>query len=158
MNEHDAIHELLTLAAAGALDAAEQGRVEEHLRQCQACRAEFTGWLRLTGALQDLPTPQAPPTLVEQTRRAMEMRAAAQREHRTNHFMLGVMLLVAWTVTLLNWPLLRLLQGRLTQWLDVSSGQLTAMWAGYIVMAWAGTALAAVLLARHRRQKEGATV
>jgi anti-sigma factor RsiW len=157
MNEHDAIHELLTLAAAGALDAGEQSRVEEHLRRCEACRAEFAGWLRLTGALKDLPTPQAPPTLVEQTRRAMEMRAAAQRARRTNHLMLGLMLLFAWTATLLNWPLLRLLEGRLTQWLDVSSGQVTAMWAGYILLAWLATALAAALLG-HRRQREGATV
>ncbi|HEX7286025.1 MAG TPA: zf-HC2 domain-containing protein [Candidatus Angelobacter sp.] len=156
MNEHDAIHELLTLAAAGALDAGEQGRVEEHLRQCEACRTEFAGWLRLTGALKELPTPQAPPRLLEQTRRAMEMRAEAQRAHRTNHFMLGLMLLFAWTATLLNWPLLRLLEGRLTQWLDVSSGQLTAMWVGYILLAWMATALAAGLLG-HRRQREGVT-
>jgi anti-sigma factor RsiW len=156
MNEHDAIHELLTLAAAGALDAAEQGRVEEHLRQCLACRTEFAGWLRLTGALKELPTPQAPPTLLEQTRRALELRAATQRAHRTNYFMLGLMLLVAWTVTLLNWPLLQLLQGRLTQWLDISSGQLTAMWTGYMLLAWLATALVAALLGQ-RRQEEGAT-
>jgi anti-sigma factor RsiW len=157
MNEHDAIHELLTLAAAGALDAGEQGRVEEHLRQCEACRVEFAGWLRLTGALKDLPTPQAPPTLVEQTRRAMEIRAAAQRGQRTNHLMLGLMLLVAWTVTLLNWPLLQLLEGSVTQWLHVSSGQLTAAWASYMLLAWLATALAAGLLGQ-RRQREGATL
>jgi len=156
MNEHHAIEELLALAAAGALDAAEQGRVEEHLRHCETCRAEFAGWLRLTGSLKDLPTPQAPPALLEQTRRKLEARAAAQRAHRTNHFMLGLLLLFAWTVTLLNWPLLRLLQGRLVQWLDISSGQITALWASYILMAWLGTALAAGLLAR--RQPKGRTV
>lgn len=158
MNEHHAMHELLTLAAAGALDAAEQVRVEEHLRQCDDCRAEFAGWSRLTGALKGLPTPQAPLGLVEKTRRALEARAAAHHEHRANHFTLGLLLLFTWTFTLLNWPLLRLFQGRLAQWLDITNGQLTALWVGYIVMAWAGTALAAVLLARHRRHREGATV
>jgi predicted anti-sigma-YlaC factor YlaD len=158
MNEHNDIRELLTLAAAGALDAAEQGRVEEHLRHCEACRAEFAGWLRLTGTLQDLPTPQARPALLEQTRRALAARAAAQQAHRTNHFMLGLLLLFAWTITLLNWPLLRMFEGRLEQWLNISTGQLTVLWVSYIVMAWTGTALAAVMLARHRRQREGVTV
>lgn len=158
MNEHQEIRELLSLAAAGALNADEEGRVEGHLRHCETCRAEFAGWLRLTGALQDLPTPQARPALLEQTRRALEAHAAAQQAHRTNHFMLGLLLLFAWTITLLNWPLLRLFEGRLEQWLDISSGQLTALWVAYILMAWAGTALAAVLLARHRRHSEGVTV
>jgi len=157
MNEHSEIRELLTLAAAGALDAAEQGRVEEHLRRCDACRAEFAGWSRLSGALQELPTPQAPSGLVEQTRRVMERRAAARRERRANHFMLGLLILFAWTVTLLNWPLLRLLNGRLTQWVNISSGQLTAIWAGYILLAWLATVLAAGLLGRSRQQ-EGRTV
>jgi anti-sigma factor RsiW len=158
MKEHNDIRELLSLAAAGALDASEQSRVEEHLRQCETCRAEFAGWLRLTGALQDLPTPSVRPALLEQTRRALERRAAEQQRHRTNHFMLGLLFLFAWTITLLNWPLLRLFEGRLEQWLNISTGQLTFLWVSYIVMAWTGTALAAVMLARHRRQREGVTV
>jgi anti-sigma factor RsiW len=157
MNEHSEIRELLTLAAAGALDASEQGRVQEHLRHCEACRAEFAGWSRLSGALQELTTPQAPSGLVEQTRRAMEMRAAAQRERRASHFRLGLLLLFAWTVTLLNWPLLQLLNGRLEQWMNVSSGRLTVIWAGYVLLAWMATALAAGLLGRSR-QREGRTV
>ena len=157
MKEHSEIRELLTLAAAGALDAAEQGRVQEHLRHCEACRAEFAGWSRLSGVLQELPTPQAPSGLVEQTRRAMEMRAAAQRERRAGHFRLGLLLLFAWMVTLLNWPLLQLLNGRLEQWMNVSSGRLTAIWTGYVLLAWMATALAAGLLGR-RRQQEGRTV
>lgn len=157
MNEHSEIRELLTLAAAGALDAAEQGRVEEHMGHCEACRAEFAAWSRLSGALQGLPTPQAPSGLVEQTRRMMERRAAAQRERRANYLMLGLLLLFAWTVTLLNWPLLQMLNGRLEQWMNVSSGQLTAIWAGYTLVAWLATALAAGLLGR-RRQQEGRTI
>lgn len=68
MGEHASIRELLTLAAAGALDAGEQRRVEQHLRDCAECRAEFQAWGRLAGALEGLPTPQAPPTLVQRTR------------------------------------------------------------------------------------------
>jgi len=160
MNEHNDIRELLALAAAGALDADEQGHVEEHLRQCETCRAEFAGWLRLTGTLQDLPTPQARPALLKETMRALSdaARAAEQQRHRTNHFMLGLLFLFAWTITLLNWPLLRMFEGRLEQWLNISTGQLTFLWVSYIVMAWTGTALAAMMLARHRRQREGATV
>lgn len=157
MKEHSEIRELLTLAAAGVLDSAEQCRVEEHLMHCDACRAEFRGWSRLTGALQEQPTPQAPEGLVQQTRRILELRAQALRERRQNHFVLGALVLLGWTLTLLNWPVLHLLDGPLIQWFNVSSTQLNTLWVTYILAAWIATALAAAVLGR-RFQQEGRTL
>ena len=157
MNEHSEIRELLTLAAAGALDSAEQRRVEDHLLQCETCRAEFHGWSRLTGALQTQPAPQAPRGLVEQTRRILELRAQAQRERRQSYFMLGGLAVLGWVLTLLNWPVLRLLDRPLMQTFNLSSTQLTWLWTTYILAAWLGTALAAAVLG-NRFQQEGRTL
>lgn len=152
--EHSAIRELLTLAAAGALDAAEQRRVEDHLHGCEACRAEFRGLGQITKALQEQPMPQMPPGLMQQTRRLLELRAQAQRERRQSYFMLSGLAVLGWVLTLLNWPLLRLLDAPLMQTFNLSSTQLTWMWTTYILAAWLGTALAAAVLGQRYRQQE----
>lgn len=160
-NEHSAIRELLTLAAAGALDAVEQRQVEEHLLRCDACRAEFRGLGRLAKSLQEQPMPQMPPGLMQQTRRLLELRAQAQRSHthqarRWNRLMFGALALLGWTLTLLNWPLLRMLDRPLMQTFNVSSTQLTVLWTTYILAAWLATALAAAVLGKRFRQEERA--
>ena len=155
-NEHSAIRELLTLAAAGALDAAEQRQVDEHLLQCDACRAEFRGLSRLTKSLQEQPMPQMPPGLMQQTRRLLELRAQAQHERRWSRLMFGGLAFIGWTMTLLNWPLLRMLDRPLMQMFNVSSTQLTVLWTTYILAAWLGTALAAAVLGKRASQEERA--
>lgn len=157
MNEHSEIRELLTLAAAGVLDAAGQRRVEEHLQRCEECRAEFRGWSRLAGALQKQPVPMAPQGLVRQTRRLLELRAQALREQRRNHFLLGALIFLGWALTLLNWPVLHLLNGSLSERFNISSTYLNLLWITYILAAWIGTAMAAAVLGR-RHQQEGRTL
>ncbi len=71
MKEHTIVRDLLTLAAAGLLDPDEQRRVEMHLHQCEACRADLSEWTCIAVALRELPTPQAPPRLVSQTQRIL---------------------------------------------------------------------------------------
>src|SRR5215469_15166007 len=104
MSEHAEIRELLTLAASGALNADEQRRVEEHLGGCAACKAEFDVWCRITGALQELPTPAAPVGLVERTRRQLVNQAAARKELRWNHLVIGCLIVLGWALTFLTWP------------------------------------------------------
>lgn len=154
MNEHDAIRELLTLAAAGALDEAEQRRVEEHLRQCSDCRAELAAWQRLTGALEAMPTPQAPQGLVERTRRQMENRAVTRAQHRWNGMALVWLTTFAWISTLLTWPLVQFFGGRLGGLLDLSSRDVTQVWIGYAVVSWMASIVVAGLLGQ-RHQQEG---
>lgn len=157
MDQHAEIRELLTLAAAGALDEAGQRRVEDHLRQCSDCRAELAAWQRLTGALEALPTPQAPARLVERTRRMMENRAAAQGEHRWNRMALVWVTAFAWVSTLLTWPLFQFFDGRLGGLLDLSSRGVTQVWIGYAIVSWMASIVVAGLLGQ-RRQQEGRTL
>jgi anti-sigma factor RsiW len=80
MNEHDAMRELLPLAAAEGLDGKEQRLLEEHLHGCAACSAELDRWRTLGHGLRRLPTPQAPAQLVERTRQQIQLQLAAAEE------------------------------------------------------------------------------
>jgi predicted anti-sigma-YlaC factor YlaD len=155
MDEHAAIRELLTLAAAGALDDADERRVEDHLRGCLDCRAELAGWQRLTGALEALPTPQAPLALVERTRSRMERHALLRLERSQNRNLLIWLTVFAWASTLITWPVLQLFGGRLGGFVDLSwtPAGLTQAWLGYSVLAWMSTAIVAVLLGKRHQQE-----
>jgi anti-sigma factor RsiW len=152
MREHIIVRDLLTLAAAGLLDLDEQRRVETHLHQCEACRAEFSEWTQLTAALRELPTPQAPPSLVLQTQRILAY-AASFREHQMSRFGLALLVLFSWLVTFMTLKLVSLLDIPLARWLDVSS---TTVWVAYIGVTWLATAFAVGLLVKHR-QHQGET-
>ena len=154
MREHSGVRDLLSLAAAGGLDTAQQRRVEEHLHRCEACRAEFNGWTRLADALKELPTPHAPPELVLRTLRLLETHAAADKKKRAARAVPAFLILFSWIVTVLNWSLVRLFDLPLARWLDVSS---TTVWVTYIGITWLATALAAGLLGKHWQQ-EGKTL
>lgn len=147
MDVHALIRDRLTLAAAGALDATDQRQVEEHLRQCAACRAEFEAWGRLGGALEALPTPQAPPGLLERTIRQLEMRAQVRPERRYSRSLLAWITMLGWAATLLTWPIFQWLGGRL----DVPPQSVTEVWIGYIVVSWMMSVVVAGLLAQRRR-------
>lgn len=153
MNEHFVVRDLLTLAAAGALDPAEQRRVEEHLRQCESCRAELGEWTQLAYALKELPTPMASPKLVIRTQRLL-LHAAALRGRQASRLGMALLIAFSWMFAFVTLGFVRLLDLPLAQWLDVSS---TTVWIVYIGVTWFATALAAGLLGKHWRQ-EGRTV
>lgn len=154
MNEHAEIRDLLTLAAAGALSAEEQRRVQEHLRGCADCKAEFEAWRQLAGALRELPTPPAPAGLVERTRRQLAHQAATRKEHRWNHLMIGGLILFAWALTLLSWPVLQLLGNEIARWLDIPFKNFTLVWVVYSVVSWVAIGVVAAFLGK-RYQPEG---
>jgi anti-sigma factor RsiW len=153
MKEHFVIRDLLTLAAADALAPDEQRRVEEHLRHCESCRAEFGEWMRLAGALKELPIPMAPAKLVIQTQRLLS-HAAVLRGRQASQLGLAFLVLFSWMFAFVTFRFVRLLDIPLAQWLDVSS---TTVWVLCIGVTWFATALAAGLLGKHWRQ-EGRTV
>jgi anti-sigma factor RsiW len=156
MNQHDDIRDLLTLAAAGALDAAEQRQVEEHLRQCADCRAELDSWQRLTGALEALPTPQAPLGLVERSRGRLESQAALGAQHRRKQGLFFTLTVCAWMFSVLTWLGFRMISGPVTQILGVSSITLTLGWVAYTLVSWLMSGLVAAMLGK-RYQQEGRT-
>lgn len=154
MNEHSIIRDSLAMAVAGALDPLEQKRIEEHLRHCETCSAEFNHWNSLVGALKKLPTPQARPQMVMQTRRILELYAAAGNAFFRTRLVPSALILFSWIAMLITWRLVRLIDLPLARRLDISS---TIVWLVFIGVTWLATALAAGLLVKHSRQ-EGKTV
>ncbi len=154
MKEHAKVQALLTLAAAGALDPPDQQRVEAHLRDCEECRTELGGWNRLTATLKQLPTPQARPTMVLQTRRLLEICAADSNGFYKNRVVPALLILFSWVTMLLTFRVVRFFDMPVANWLDVSS---TTVWIAFIGVTWMATALSASLIVKRSRQ-EGRTI
>ncbi|MGH9709628.1 MAG: anti-sigma factor family protein, partial [Candidatus Acidiferrales bacterium] len=109
MSEHDEIRERLSLAAAGALDTAEDRRVSAHLRSCPACAAELASWQAIGAGLRRIPTPQAPATLVARTIARAQMRFAQESDRRSERKVLALVIVFSWVFVALSWPLAQLL-------------------------------------------------
>jgi anti-sigma factor RsiW len=157
MNEHDAIRELLPLAASDALDEKEQRRLEEHLRACEACAAELDHWRTLGRGLRRLPTPQVSSVLFERTRQQIQVQLAAEKEHAANPWLMGFLVLLSWTLVVATWPILRLMTQGIASWLDFG---FRSMWIGmvsYTLVGWAAGGLAAVALGVRRASARRAT-
>ena len=151
MKEHNAIRELLGLAAAGILDPEEQQRIQDHLLQCDACREDFNDWMLLTDALRALPTPQASPELLLRTRRLVHAHQLLVANNRGNLLLPCLLLAFSWISLLLNYRLMRLITISLAKWIDISTA---AFWITYIGVSWFAAAFAAGFLGRHLRQEE----
>jgi hypothetical protein len=78
MTPHETWHEQLALSAAGLLDAAEERRVREHVRECADCAAELEALGDLAAALSILPAPAPPSDLLSRTHALV----AADRDRR----------------------------------------------------------------------------
>jgi len=151
---HDKVRELLTLSAAGALDASEQQMVERHLAECAECARELEGWNALAGGLRRLPTPRPSVGLVERTRTLVVQKLAAEAEQQWDLSLLVFAVLFAWTLTLAGWPITRLLTSGAAAWLDMSFRQAWLGYAAYTAVGWATAGVAAVILGlRHRTSR-----
>jgi anti-sigma factor RsiW len=153
MKEHRIVQELLTLAAADMLDAAEERRVQQHLLHCDECRTEYGKWTWITGALEALPIPQASQGLVIRTQRLLYSTATA-KQHQASKAGMALLVVFSWMVAFMTLSFVRMLGVPLTRWLDVSS---TTLWIAYIGTSWFATALAAGILGK-RYQQEGRTI
>lgn len=153
MSGHEQIRELLTLAVAGALDDAEQQRLERHCSGCAECAAALAEWNILAQVLRRLPTPQ-PSAIAVARARATAIGALDAAHHRRESTVTFVFLgLFAWSLTLAGGlvsvllfsgpaEMGRLLAGRIPLWLAI-----------FTALAWTAASAAAVVLgARHREQ------
>lgn len=150
-NHADAVA-LLPLAAAGALDAPQQRRLEEHARACLSCRRELEIWSGYTQGLRQLPQPPIPANLMERTRARLMQQNAVTADRRWDALMLAALALFAWTVGLTFWFVARI----------VTDGELLVMganlvrfgtWsAGSTVLVWLTAAVAALALGKRRRE------
>ena len=153
MDSHEKIREMLSLVAAGALEAKEEQRVMNHAASCTACAAELEDWKLLAGGLRRLPTPQPRTAVVERARAGAEMRLAEEAEHRWHRMVMISLVAFAWVLTLASWPLFRIFTGGLLVWFDPRFNQTWLVFAGFTGVLWATGGLAAVLLARHQQQE-----
>jgi anti-sigma factor RsiW len=153
MDSHDEIRELLTLAAAGALEPAGQERVERHVVSCELCASELEDWRLLAGGLRRLPTPQPRPAVVDRARARAEARLIEQAEERWHRSVMIFVVAFAWVLTLASWPLFRIFSSGLLVWFDPRFNQTWLVFGGFTGLLWATGGVAALLLARHRQQE-----
>ena len=152
MSEHEGIRELLALAAAGALEASEQQKLERHLAECAECAQELEGWNALAGGLRRLPTPRPSAALVERTRARVAKQLAAESERRWDLSVLVFLVVFAWTLVLAGWPIVRLIGGGVLGWLDTGFRQTWVWLAVYSALGWLAAGVAAVALGLRQRE------
>jgi len=153
MSEHDKIQELLALAAAGALSRAEEENVARHIRSCDGCSKELSLWQSLAGNIRRLPTPQPSAALVQRTLAQAEARMAEAAEYRWQRGVMAFVVTFAWAVTIVSWPIFRLVTGGLLALVDPRLNQTWLSFAGFTTLVWLGGGTAAVLLSLHQRRE-----
>ncbi|HEV2289250.1 MAG TPA: zf-HC2 domain-containing protein [Candidatus Acidoferrales bacterium] len=150
MVEHDEIRELLSLAAAGGLDAKEDQRVAAHLRSCLACALALASWQALESGLRRIATPQAPAALVARTIALAQMRFVEESDRRSQRKVLALTIVFSWIFVALSWPLAQLLGHG---WLSLLGFGFEQGWKNFAVFTafcWIAGAAAAILLAMRR--------
>jgi predicted anti-sigma-YlaC factor YlaD len=150
-NHSDAV-ELLALAAAGALDAPQQRRLEEHARECSACRRQLEIWNSYSQGLRNLPQPPVPTQLMERTRARLLNERATTADRRWDALMLGALALFAWTVGLTFWFVARIVTGGELMIMGANLVRFGTWSAGSTVLVWLTAAVAALALGKRRRE------
>lgn len=155
MSEQESHHDIagmLALAAAGALDAQEQRRLQEHARECAACRREMEIWSGYSQGLRQLPQPPIPAQLMERTRARLVEEHAAAADRRWDELMLGALALFAWTVGLTFWLVARIVTGGQLIFMGANLVRFGTWSAGSTVLVWLTAAVAAIALGKRRRE------
>jgi len=153
MGECDEIRELLSLAVAGALDAKSDHRIERHTKQCAACAAELDNWQHLARGLRQRPTPRPAAGVVERARARAELAFAEEAERRWNRNILIFLIGLAWTMTAVSWPVVRLLTGGLQLWFTTPVLETRYVFAAITAAGWFAGVVAAVVLAWHQNRE-----
>lgn len=152
VTDHDEIRNLLSLAACGDLDAADENRVAAHVARCGDCAAELELWRTVAGALRRMPTPQPSAGVIARVQAMAQAELAAQAEQRADQVNLVFLLLFAWALTLSGWLIVRLLTGGLAGWLELFGARAWTWMTGYALLGWlASSLIAVILLGQHYR-------
>jgi len=142
MTPHETVRQLLALSAAGLLDAADERRVREHVRECAACAAALDDLAAVSADLCRLPAPIAPPDLLARTEARVAAELAAQAGLRHGALLAVAAGLFAWMTALGTWGLYRFFAG-------------SAGWLAWLVLttvpAYLTAGAVAVMFASRRR-------
>ena len=147
------VTDLLPLAAADGLDPAEAARVEGHLGECRACASEASAWRRHAEELRRRPAPKPSAALVARTVEAVEERHAERAERAWNRAALAFLVAFSWTLAVLSWLAIDLVNGVMALRLERSVGPTAAWYAAYLMAGWLSAAVAAALLGRRAREE-----
>lgn len=150
----DEIRELLSLAAAGALDTEAENRVARHVSECASCSAELESWRDLAHGLRRVPTPQPAAGVVERARARAAHALAEEAERRRNRSVLILTIGLAWTMTLASWPVVRFVTDYLQLWLAIRTPETWHVFEGITAAGWlAGVVAAAALAWQQKRER-----
>ena len=153
MTDHEKIRELLSLAAADALEPDEDRLVSEHLRSCADCAGQLEDWRLLAGGLRRLPTPQPRGVIVERARTMAQIRLTDHLERRWNRAVMSGLIVFAWILTLMSWPVVKFVSGGFLSMLDPRFSHTWLVFGVFTTLVWAGGAAAAVLLSQQQRRE-----
>jgi predicted anti-sigma-YlaC factor YlaD len=153
MNDHQKIRELLSLAAADVLDSGEERLVSEHIRSCDACAAQLESLRLLAGGLRRLPTPQPRGVIVERARAMAQIRLTDHIEQKWNRAVMSGLIVFAWILTLMSWPVVRFVSGGFLSMLDPRFSHTWLVFGAFTTLVWVGGASAAVLLSQQQRRE-----
>lgn len=153
MTDHQKIRDLLSLAAADALEPHEDRLVSEHLRSCVDCAAQLEEWRLLAGGLRRLPTPQPRGVVVERARAMAQIRLAEQIEHKWNRAVMFGLITFAWVLTLMSWPVVKFISGGFLSMLDPRFSHTWLVFGVFTTLVWVGGGAAAVLLSMQQRRE-----
>ncbi len=145
MTPHETTRQLLALSAAGLLDAADERRVREHVRECAECAAALDDLAAVAADLGRLPAPIAPPHLLARTEARVAAELAARSGLRHGALLAVAAGLFAWMSALGTWGLYRFLTG-------------SADWLAWLVLTtvpayMAAGAVAAMFASRRRLER-----
>jgi anti-sigma factor RsiW len=153
MNDHEKIRALLALAAADVLEPGEEKQLMDHLRSCDSCGAELEKWKLLAGGLRRLPTPQPRALIVERARAQAQIRLTEEFEQRWNRASIIGVIIFAWALTLMSWPLVRFVSGGLLGMLDPRFNHAWIAFGVFTTSVWLAGGAAAVLLSMQQRRE-----
>jgi anti-sigma factor RsiW len=152
-NEHDEIRQLLSLAAAEALDSREDQRITAHVRTCPSCAEQLRLWQEMGAGLRRLPTPQAGAALVARTLAIAQKALVEDSERRFERRLMALGIVLSWVLVALSWPLAQLLASGWMSLLGVGFAQKWENFAVFTAFCWLAGCAAAIFLSWHRQRE-----
>jgi anti-sigma factor RsiW len=153
MSTHEVNRAKLALAAAGSLPPEELQQVEQHARECPACRRELEVWGAYARGLGQLPQPMLPLGLVARTQARVLRERTEAAERRRSGLMFGAFAVFSWAFSFAVWSVAQALTGGV---LEVFGTNLVSAGPWFLVssvMAWITAATAAVTLGRYSERR-----